>query len=84
MKLNIPSIDHLSGWVIRHLPDSIAERKELLTDLLRLLPYTHPLRIQVAELLNALKQHEQHQLSLSLDFQKSAQPKAGDGNGSNP
>lgn len=72
----------LIGLALGALPDSIADRKAILLDILALIPRRHPLRGAVVEMLNFLEAHEKHQLNLALDFKnQSAAAADGDDDG---
>lgn len=64
------AFNRVISHVVSALPDSLAKRKELLSDVLAILPTPHPFRIRVSEMLNLLDAHERHQLNLSLEFSK--------------
>lgn len=50
-------------FVIGNLPDSFAQRKVILLDLLALTPVAHKFRTFLEEMLHFLEGHEQHQLT---------------------
>lgn len=72
--MNAGARDRLIGFTLTALPDSIAQRKAILTDVLACLTPQHRLRRQVVEMIQFLEAHEQSQLSLALDFQKQTNP----------
>jgi hypothetical protein len=72
--MNSAALNLVLGHAIGSLPDSLSERKKLLTAALELLPADHPLRVSVGEMLHWLIAHEEHQLQLAMDFPKLATP----------
>ena len=62
------SRDRLIAWVVSNLPDSIRERKQLLTDALGSLPARHPMRERISTLLTFLISHENQQLEFPIVF----------------
>jgi hypothetical protein len=78
--MNPAALNLIVGHTITTLPDSFAQRKELLIAVLDVIAPDHPQRIAVGEMLHWLVAHEQYQLTLGADFGKS-NPPAHDGDG---
>jgi hypothetical protein len=62
--------------VIAALPDSFAQRKAILGDLLALIPDGHRFKLTVGEMVNWLEAHDQHQLTFLNELNPPASPDA--------
>jgi hypothetical protein len=63
--LNLEALNHLVAHTVATLPDSLTARKQLLTDIVRLLPPKDHYRQRAMQMLAFLESHEQQQLEFT-------------------